>query len=564
MPQVRITRSVAGAVTAIVMLASACVSSEEGESKLAQHDDSEAAPRSLTERLEMIDRELGEGLEGRDVDAVQEYLTTFGYLPNEELSRLYPTWKPLVEETPTRGAFDRVTTSALMAFQQHAGVEPTGFVDEPTLQALTAPRCGVPEGTGDVRNRQKWATNTKWNKSSFTWRVMNTDDGIPLANVRSAVSDAFARWVAATSITATEITSGTPDIRITFEPIDGTALVVGVCEYPTGGGDGIVDMKLDTAELWSYTLPPAAGAHDIMTIVLHELGHGLGVNHTSILVNDPVMKAVTQAGIANRTLRRDDAVAVSALYDSWVTAPGFMRELAIGQGPFPAVDVWGIGTDVQNGGFGIYKFLNGGWTKTTDGAAVRVAVAPDGTPWVINNANQIYRRNSTSPTSGSWIQQIGLAREIAIGADGSVWVIGMDAANGGYGVWKFVGTGWVKTNDAGAGVRIAVGPTGNPWIVNNVGQVFRRSTNATGSGSWILKGGSEAAMAIAVNRSEDAWIVRNTLGFAIWDEQPAIPNSTPARAKWVDIPGSGIGFAAGELAGEWAIYSDYGLRRKAK
>jgi len=52
-----------------------------------------------------------------------------------------------------------------------------------------------------------------------------------------------------------------------------------------------------------------------------------------------------------------------------------------------------------------------------------------GHPWVVNSNGNIYSR-----ASGNWQQLPGLAKDIGVGADGSVWVIGMDPEPGGYGI----------------------------------------------------------------------------------------------------------------------------------
>jgi hypothetical protein len=74
-----------------------------------------------------------------------------------------------------------------------------------------------------------------------------------------------------------------------------------------------------------------------------------------------------------------------------------------------------------------------------------------------------------------WIKRPGLAHDIGIGADGSVWVIGtqrVGAAND-FGVLY-----WGKDNDwhdiDGGGVRIAVDQHGDPWVVNSTNRIYRR------------------------------------------------------------------------------------------
>lgn len=53
------------------------------------------------------------------------------------------------------------------------------------------------------------------------------------------------------------------------------------------------------------------------------------------------------------------------------------------------------------------------------GDAFRVAVAPDGNPWVINKENILYYWNQNG-----WTQVQGSVADVAIGADGSAWIAG--------------------------------------------------------------------------------------------------------------------------------------------
>jgi len=75
---------------------------------------------------------------------------------------------------------------------------------------------------------------------------------------------------------------------------------------------------------------------------------------------------------------------------------------------------------------------------------MRIAVDPSGAPWVVNVNGNIYSR-----ASGSWQLMPGLAKDIGIGADGSVWVIGTDPTPGGYGIYRWNGSDWSRI-DGGA------------------------------------------------------------------------------------------------------------------
>ena len=166
--------------------------------------------------------------------------------------------------------------------------------------------------------------------------------------------------------------------------------------------------------------------------------------------------------------------------------------------------VWLIGTDPVGAGsdFGVCKWNGTNWDGV-GGGGVRIAVGPDGTPWVVNSAGQIFhgqltieldrarlssegvvngddRRTAFAPgplLSITWGAPLpGLGKDIGVGADGSVWLIGTNPVGAGsdFGVYKWNGTNWDGLANNG-GVCIAVGPGGLAWLVNSVGQIFRRS-----------------------------------------------------------------------------------------
>ena len=95
--------------------------------------------------------------------------------------------------------------------------------------------------------------------------------------------------------------------------------------------------------------------------------------------------------------------------------------------------------------------------------------------------------------SQEWKLTDGAARDVGIGADSSVWVIGTNPVPGGYTIWRRVNNAWV--NIPGGAERIAVDPKGNAWVVNNAKAIFRYDGT-----KWITVNGAardgryEAAM----------------------------------------------------------------------
>jgi Tectonin domain len=153
---------------------------------------------------------------------------------------------------------------------------------------------------------------------------------------------------------------------------------------------------------------------------------------------------------------------------SWDVKIGKATDVGISAGADGTV--WIIGAGKVPGGYGIFKWLGTNWTEVS-GGATRIAVDNTGSPWIVNSDGVIFRRQNNA-----WIPLIGRATDIGAGADGSIWIIGAGKVPGGYGIFKWTGSGW---NEVGGGaVRIAVDNTGSPWIVNSDGVIFRRQNNA--------------------------------------------------------------------------------------
>ncbi len=125
--------------------------------------------------------------------------------------------------------------------------------------------------------------------------------------------------------------------------------------------------------------------------------------------------------------------------------------------------VWIVGMDGV-----VLTFGPAGWeTKYSMGSVVRISVHPDGNAWVVQDQGGIHRWD---PASG-WVGIYGaLAHDVAIGADGSRWIVS-DTDQ----VLRFDDSvGWEDMHSGlpGPAKRIAVGPNGSPWVVMEDGAIF--------------------------------------------------------------------------------------------
>jgi peptidoglycan hydrolase-like protein with peptidoglycan-binding domain len=510
--------------------------------------------------------DLSLGSRGESVRALQEYLTRFGYFPNEALQRQYPAWRPIVTASPPQGVFDEHTMEAVRALQRTAGLPETGVVNGDIRTLLQTPRCAVPDGIAPADPNNKFASFGKWSTSSLTWKVLNTDD-VTQTQATEAVRAAFATWSAQTLLSFTEVT-GTADIEIEFVEIDGAG---GVLAWAAGPGmySGNGDIEIDTAETWSVATPTPSGNFDLQMIVLHEIGHSLGLDHSSF--GDAIMIPFFSPGVQDRVLDVDDAVGISSVYDAWEALPGLARDIGVGGNGA----VWIIGTDdVGNGDGSIWKWNGSGWTPT-DGGAVRIATDRNGVPWIVNSAGSIYRRSSSSPSSGTWDQMPDSATDIGAGFDdvNSIWIVSATHVDGAddFTIRKFNGSTWDTTTEVSGGLRIAVGPTGVPWITNTAGQIFRRTSNTPTSGSFTELPGLATDIGIGdgnVNGGQYAWVIGNDdvgngdSGIYVWNEQAQF-GSAPARFTWVGVTGGARNISVGPNGTPWIVNNAGNIFRPA-
>ena len=195
--------------------------------------------------------------------------------------------------------------------------------------------------------------------------------------------------------------------------------------------------------------------------------------------------------------------------------PGLANEIGVSRNGAAFV----IGTSPCIGsGCTVYAFRNANW-QSLPGTATRVAADPAGNPWVINQQGNIFRYSGSS-----FVQQPGLASDIAIGADGSVFVIGTGPCNAsGCTVYKFDGSRFIPY--PGTGVRIAVDPSGNPWIVNSAKQIFRFSVDrfhaVAGAATDIAIGGDGSVHIVSTESCLSFGCMIYTLDATSWKSRNA-------------------------------------------
>jgi hypothetical protein len=67
----------------------------------------------------------------------------------------------------------------------------------------------------------------------------------------------------------------------------------------------------------------------------------------------------------------------------------------------------------------------------------------------------------------------GRAKDICIGSEGTMWVIGTNKEGGGFGIYKSLNGGKKWQKIPGSALRIACGPDGNAVVVNTKQNIYQ-------------------------------------------------------------------------------------------
>lgn len=394
---------------------------------------------------------LSPGATGANVKGVYDYLARYGYFPSAELAARYPDFVPIVAEAPKDPShFDEHLEQGVRAYQRNAGLPETGVVDAATSALMAEERCEWPDGyhggadaivhdhATDGESASGGATIPKFatyggNRRNFSWSIESSPSGVSVEVVASLFQEMVNEWKTVYETTLPRAAKGAGEKKFYFTKVDGPSRDLdgdGVCSLIKGdtgcklgeaGGDV---MRIDSEENWEFTGTPNNPTApynqrkiDFRSVFLHELGHLLGLHHSS--VTDAVMYGRTVRGSTRRVLTFDDKQAVRASYALWqqITAPASMTDVgAHGR-------VYVISNQPTGGGFKIYRWIVGTQWETLDGGAVRVAVDARQRAWVVNDAGNIYHRKEDN---SGWRQVAGCGRDIAVSHNGPLAVVGCD------------------------------------------------------------------------------------------------------------------------------------------
>jgi len=133
-----------------------------------------------------------------------------------------------------------------------------------------------------------------------------------------------------------------------------------------------------------------------------------------------------------------------------------------------------------------------------------------------------------------------LVKDISVGADGTVWMVGMDGA-----VTTLGAAGFRTEPGLDSVVSITVGPTGNAWAVRDNGGIFQWLP----ASGWAPIYGALARDA-GIGADNTRWIVGNTGRIVRWSD------SAGWQDLHADLPGEAVSITVGPTGNAWVVFDN--------
>ncbi|XP_060528413.1 matrix metalloproteinase-2-like [Cylas formicarius] len=212
-------------------------------------------------------------------DSVLQFMKKYGYIVDDggQSEALY------TEES---------ISNVIKTVQRYGAIKESGIIDNDTLKLMASPRCGVPDVIKS--NRQKrFATMDGWNKRNITYYIANWTPRLTESAIAKNIQKALDIWGQYGRLTFSKSFHQDADIIVAFGrgyhgdryPFDGPGNVLAHAFFPydregTGLGG---DIHFDDDESWTdRDQADSDRGTDFFTVALHELGHSLGLAHSTV------------------------------------------------------------------------------------------------------------------------------------------------------------------------------------------------------------------------------------------------------------------------------------------
>ena len=237
------------------------------------------------------------------------------------------------------------TAAATTAASPAATPTPTP-TPEPVPVPTPTPNTFALEGPAWPNKPITWAFETQTYASDTAYPFSN-----PIGSYQSVIASAFAKWGSVANIPLLEVADGAtntsaPDIRVGFGALNtGSSGTIGITSYHYSVGatsqtfapDTLVRLE-DPSQLAVDGSGDYAGTSaTLYQVALHEIGHSLGLAHSS----DPYSVMYAVVGGGNRDLNAGDIAGIQALYGP---APAAVAATTPSTNPAAKIDLTGLKT----------------------------------------------------------------------------------------------------------------------------------------------------------------------------------------------------------------------------
>ena len=217
---------------------------------------------------------------------------------------------------------------------------------EPVPVPTPTPNTFALEGPAWPNKPITWAFETQTYASDTAYPFSN-----PIGSYQSVIASAFAKWGSVANIPLLEVADGAtntsaPDIRVGFGALNtGSSGTIGITSYHYSVGatsqtfapDTLVRLE-DPSQLAVDGSGDYAGTSaTLYQVALHEIGHSLGLAHSS----DPYSVMYAVVGGGNRDLNAGDIAGIQALYGP---APAAVAATTPSTNPAAKIDLTGLKT----------------------------------------------------------------------------------------------------------------------------------------------------------------------------------------------------------------------------
>ncbi|XP_074324658.1 metalloendoproteinase 4-MMP-like [Apium graveolens] len=245
---------------------------------------------------------------------LKKYLHRFGYLAPQD--------------TNFTDAFDDNFEQAITVYQSKLGLSVTGNLNYDTISHIISPRCGVPDTLSRLHRKNNYAYfrgQPRWWRKipmqlTYAFSAVYIIKSLSLTTIQEVFKRSFGHWSSVIPVTFVEINEyDNADITIGFytgDHGDGEAFdgVLGILAHAFSPENG--KFHLDAAETWAvdFGTEESGDAIDLESVVTHEIGHVLGLAHSS--VKESIMYPSLKPRHKKVDLKIDDIKGVQALYGS--------------------------------------------------------------------------------------------------------------------------------------------------------------------------------------------------------------------------------------------------------